>query len=81
MWDKFMTWWESTRTPNPKCSNCQFMTSYQSLNNRDELDDINHCPLMGATISSIKTSHLNTEQVSINDPENFSCSKHVKRIN
>jgi len=62
--------------PKSTCSNCEFCTPYQMLNNRDERVDVNHCSVLSSKIKSIHGGYLEPMAVSIDDTENFSCSNH-----
>jgi hypothetical protein len=76
----FFGLFKSKAKPNT-CVDCIFMTSYQKINNRDVLIDINHCSMLCNDINAIKDGFLdNTINVSIKEPTKFSCSKFKMKI-
>ena len=58
------------------CTNCEFLTPYQMLNNRDERVDVHHCSMLGTNIKAIKGNYIEDVEVTIMDPETFSCGLH-----
>lgn len=80
---KTKTMWISIRKrkkkTKPTCTNCEFMTSYQMLNNRDEHVDVNYCLMLSTRINSVKNNYMENVAVSIIHPENFDCRLHKLR--